>query len=98
MSNGTQLQVLFGMVSALLLPIIVSYLKNCAWSDTLKSVLSISVALAFGVAGVWIAKGSISFVDVSESVTAIYTASSLIYTVWFKTLPFNTWLEKQKVL
>lgn len=95
MSDATQLQVVFGMVSTALLPILVSWLKRCEWDSRWKSALSLFVALVLGacsaaLAGKWNSK------DVLTTVTTVYTLSSAAYTLWFKNLDFNKWLERQE--
>ncbi len=95
MNNTTELQVLFGVLSVSVLPVIVSFLKRCEWKDWIKSLLSFVVAIALGMATVYIS-GAFNLKNVTGTVTAIYTASHLLYTVWFKRLDFNKWLESKE--
>lgn len=97
-SNATQLQIMFAAISTPLTLVIVSYLKSCAWSDKVKTLLSFLVALTLGTISVFLSKGKITLEDWAETIPVIYTASHLIYITWFKKLPFNKWLEQKEVL
>lgn len=93
MSNKEALEALFAVV----LPAIVSWLKDAQWSHQAKALLSFVVA---GIAGALtvIVDGKIVAADWITTALTIWIASQAVYSVWFKATATNSWLESKHVL
>lgn len=93
LSQREALEALF----ALVLPAIVSWLKNTSWSRQAKILLSLAIA---GIAGALtvVAEGRFNAGDWATTASAIWVASQAAYGVWFKATATNAWLEGKRVL
>ncbi len=92
--QNTEVQVLLGTVAAVLLPVIVSYLKQCSWADKTKTFVSVGVATALGTLTVY-ATNQLDLKNWIGTISAIYAAATIVYQTWFKHLAFNEWLENK---
>jgi len=91
------LTLLLGLVFTVFMPAFVSWLKSATWPKWKKVGLSLLVALSLG-ALTALAKGDADVQDLATAATAIFTAATAIYEVWFRETRANGWLETKKVL
>lgn len=91
------LSLILGVLSSVAMPALVSWMKQSSWPTWKKSILALLVAISLGALTVLV-NGNIDLKNLALSVTAIFTAATTIYNVWFKETRANGYLENQKVL
>lgn len=99
MTDGIRefLSLVLGIVFSVLMPALVSWLKQSSWPEWKKVGLALLVAVALGALTV-LAKGEIDLQDLATAVTAIFTAATIIYRTWFRETRLNGILENKQVL
>ena len=80
----------------LLVPPLVSYLKDCDMPDALKILLTLLASLAGGFAIVALT-GNPDWRNIAGWSAAVFTAATTFYHAWFKHQPVNDTLESKKV-
>lgn len=91
------LSIVLGIISSVGMPALVSWMKQSTWPAWKKSVLALLVAISLGALTVLV-NGNIDLKNLALSVTAIFTAATTIYNVYFKTTDMNKSLEQKQVL
>lgn len=91
------LSIVLGIVSTVLMPALVAWLKQSDWPIWKKHILTLLVAIALGALTVLV-NGNIDLKNLTLSITAIFTAATTLYNVWFRDTRTNGWLENKKVL
>jgi uncharacterized membrane protein YqaE (UPF0057 family) len=81
----------------LLVPPLVSFLKDCAMPDALKILLTLLASLAGGFAIVALT-GDPDWRNIAGWSTAVFTAATTFYHAYFKNTLLNENLEERKVL
>lgn len=91
------LSIVLGIISSFGMPALVSWMKQTSWARWKVSILALLVAISLGALTVLV-NGQIDLKNLSLSVTAIFTAATTIYNVWFKETRANGYLENKQVL
>jgi hypothetical protein len=85
---------------AVIIPVIVSWLKNSQWERSSKVLLAAGISVIFGVISSIVAGAfHTSSIDAfAQTTITIFTLSQTFYAVWFRNTLFNNALTKMQVL
>lgn len=91
------ISLVLGLIFSIGMPALVSWLKQSTWPTWKKSILTLLVAISLGALTVLV-NGNIDLKNLTLSITAIFTAATTIYNVWFRETRANGYLENKQVL
>ena len=91
------LSLVLGLAFSVGMPALVAFLKNVTWPAWKKVGLSLLVSIALGALTVLV-NGNIDLKNLTLSITAIFTAATVVYKAWFEQTRANGLLEEKKVL
>lgn len=92
--SQTDAQVLIGFISSVVVPFIISYIKNPRWPDWVKLTVALIVCLGAGALTVY-ATGGLSTTHVVIALVSIFTAAQVNYKTWFTGLGLEQLLAPQ---
>jgi uncharacterized membrane protein len=93
------MSVTFAVIAGLIVPFVVSFLKNKAWSTQVKQLIAIAVSLVVG-AGITVIDNGVSvsnWQDFLANFGVIFTVANVWYGQYFGDTAVNTKLESSGV-
>jgi hypothetical protein len=93
------MSITFSIIAGLIVPFVVSFLKNKAWSVQVKQVVAIVVSLAVG-AGITVIDNGVSIAnwqDLLANFGIIFTVANIWYNQYFGNTSVNASLENSGV-
>jgi hypothetical protein len=76
---------------------LVSLIKQRTWADWQKTLLSLALALVFGLLTAFV-NGDVDPANIGTATAAIFTAATIAFKTYFQDTPANASLEQRKVL
>lgn len=81
---------------SLIMPLIVSWLKDCDWPDWAKVLLSLGIAVLGG-ALTSLVEGTLDLRSMTNASAVIFTCATVFYKTWFAQTMLNSQLEQGRL-
>lgn len=88
---------LINLIAGLLLPPLISWLKDCRWPAHAKLALSLLLSLLAGGVSAYL-DGALNWSDLVSSGAVVFTVATAFYKFWFEQTDLNQRLEDKQVL
>lgn len=85
------------LACGLLMPFLVSWLKNCDWPDWIKVLLSLGMSIIAG-GLITFLEGAFDIQTLTQATTAVFTSATVFYKMWFEKTKVNERLEQAQPL
>lgn len=86
------------IVLGVLMPPLISWLKNCEWHAGAKAALSLLVCMVAGALVAVMSEQVTDWRDIAGTAAVIFTIATTVYQTWFKSTDLNATLEEKAVL
>jgi hypothetical protein len=92
-------EIFSAIVGLYLIPMVISFLKNCSWSDTKKMALTFFVCIVVGAGTAYVGNQLVfTWAATLANILVVVTASQVAYNLYFKDSSTNKSLEAKVVL
>ena len=85
------------LACGLLMPFVISWLKDCNWPDWVKVLLSLGVSVLGGALAA-AATGQLDLNTLTTNSGIVFTSATVFYKAWFANTSMNNRLEQRRTL